>query len=553
MKFKLIQLIQQESNSESLKLFLYALLAGVANVLILILIQHGTALYAKKSLSFQNLFLFVVCVLLYVATKKYTFERIIGSVQSAIMKFRVRIFEKIGKSSLTSFDDIESSRITVTLSEKAEVLTQAARSFSESATSCFMALFSFLYIAWLSMEAFCLFSISMVIVTVVYAQKHGKIRKMIHQSMKKDEEFFQSLFHLLNGFKELKMNRLKHEDLRENYLKRISVENRFLRTQIEESIEQLNLLVKVFLYAILGTNLFILPQIANVEASLVVNLTTVILFLWGPLGSAILMVPNLTKADLAIENLMELEALLDKGREETEHGAHQQKESAPQQKFQEIKLEKVFFQYPKKEDSESFSIGPINMTIASGDLTFIVGGNGSGKSTFMKILTGLYPPHKGTIYLDGKRVRSKSRIEYRENFSVLFTDFHLFDRLYGLGDDDIDEKEMGQWLKKMQLEEKTHFLDGRFSNLDLSTGQRKRLALIVCMFDDKPIYVFDEVAADQDPSFRRYFYEQFLVELREEGKTVIAVTHDDKYFKHADHLYKLDYGVLTKLDKQSKD
>lgn len=80
----------------------------------------------------------------------------------------------------------------------------------------------------------------------------------------------------------------------------------------------------------------------------------------------------------------------------------------------------------------------------------------------------------------------------------------------------------------------------------MSTGQKKRLAYIASVLEDKQIYVFDEWAADQDPEFRKYFYEVLLQDLKQKGKTIIAVSHDDRYFSAADKVIKLEYGSISK-------
>ena len=180
---------------------------------------------------------------------------------------------------------------------------------------------------------------------------------------------------------------------------------------------------------------------------------------------------------------------------------------------------------------------------ASGDIVFTVGGNGSGKSTLLKLLCGLYYPLRGSIAINGKNVDRDLYPDYRELFSIIFTDFHLFDRFYGIAD--VKESAVHTWLKKMGMSAKTQFRDGRFTNINLSTGQRKRLAYINAMLDDKQIYIFDELAADQDPEFRKHFYEVLLPELRAMGKTIIAVTHDDRYFETADRVLKMDEGQLV--------
>jgi putative ATP-binding cassette transporter len=213
--------------------------------------------------------------------------------------------------------------------------------------------------------------------------------------------------------------------------------------------------------------------------------------------------------------------------------------------FEKIVLNSVRFQYKDKDGSVLFAAGPINLTIQQGETIFVVGGNGSGKSTILKLLTGLYYPLEGgSIALDDEILDKTNYQAYRELFSIIYTDFHLFEKLYGLKS--INEQEITQLLRKMEIYKKTQFINGKFTNLDLSTGQKKRIAYIVAMLDNKQICIFDEWAADQDPRFRRFFYEHLIKELKDMGKTVIAVTHDDKWFDKADRILKMEEGKLVK-------
>ena len=135
----------------------------------------------------------------------------------------------------------------------------------------------------------------------------------------------------------------------------------------------------------------------------------------------------------------------------------------------------------------------------------------------------------------------------RSLFATVLSDYHLFSRAYGIPEP--DRKQVEALLSRMGLAGKTVWRDGGFSTLALSSGQRKRLALILAILEDRPILVFDEWAADQDPKFRRVFYEEILPDLRAAGKTVIAVTHDEKYFGHADrHLY-MSEGLIAEIAK----
>ena len=130
---------------------------------------------------------------------------------------------------------------------------------------------------------------------------------------------------------------------------------------------------------------------------------------------------------------------------------------------------------------------------------------------------------------------------------MILTDFHLFDRLYGLGE--VNEDRVERLLEEMGISDKVRVENGVFSTLDLSTGQKKRLAIVVTLLEDREILVFDEVAADQDPQFRKYFYEKMLPRLREQGRTVVAVSHDDRYFHVGDRVVKMEYGAMLRPEE----
>jgi putative ATP-binding cassette transporter len=197
-----------------------------------------------------------------------------------------------------------------------------------------------------------------------------------------------------------------------------------------------------------------------------------------------------------------------------------------------------------------FRVGPVNLTFRPGELVFIVGGNGSGKTTLAKVLTGLYEPEGGTIELDGKPIGFAERAAYRQRFTAVFNDFHLFDALLGIVDPNAASRSQADaranaLVAKLALDHKVQVVNGAFSTRELSTGQRKRLALVIAYLEDRPFYLFDEWAADQDPQFKAVFYEQLLPELRSRGKTVLVISHDDRYFHLADRVLKLDNGSIV--------
>lgn len=201
---------------------------------------------------------------------------------------------------------------------------------------------------------------------------------------------------------------------------------------------------------------------------------------------------------------------------------------------------------PGLDESEDagFRLGPIDLVFEPGQITFIVGGNGSGKSTLAKLITGLYVPRSGSLSLNGERIDHDNIEWYRQNSSAVFTDFHLFEDYLGFDRPGIDA-EVQRYLDELQIAHKVRVQDGRLSTVDLSQGQRKRLALLTALLEDRQIYVFDEWAADQEPRFRDVFYHEILTDLKRRGKTVIVITHDDRYFDCADQLVKLDFGLVA--------
>ncbi|HWC59456.1 MAG TPA: cyclic peptide export ABC transporter, partial [Verrucomicrobiae bacterium] len=199
--------------------------------------------------------------------------------------------------------------------------------------------------------------------------------------------------------------------------------------------------------------------------------------------------------------------------------------------------------YHRETEDSHFELGPINLRFRPGELVFLVGGNGSGKSTLAKIITGLYVPESGEIRIDGKTVTDKNRDDYRQLFSAVFVDFYLFENLHGIHNKNVDEQAK-LYLDQLHLSHKVKVKDGVLSTTAVSQGQRKRLALLTAYLEDRSFYLFDEWAADQDPLFKDVFYTQLLPELKARGKTVLVISHDDKYFHVADRIIKLDYGKL---------
>jgi putative ATP-binding cassette transporter len=272
----------------------------------------------------------------------------------------------------------------------------------------------------------------------------------------------------------------------------------------------------------------------------VVRLTAATLFIIGPLEVVIGAIPVFTQVSVSMKNIYDLERRVDT--HINNHLDQSHSTTNPFCNFKSIDLHETCFSYCDQNGQSSFTLGPINLSIQRGEILFLVGGNGCGKSTSLKIINGLYPINSGVIKIDNTSINPQNIQEYRELFSSVFSDFHLFDRLYGL--EQVEESRVTELILKMELTGKTEYCNGKFSNLHLSTGQRKRLAMIVALLEDTPIYIFDEWTADQDPHFREHFYKSMLPEFKQQGKTVIVVSHDDRYWPLADRIVTLEYGTI---------
>jgi putative ATP-binding cassette transporter len=265
----------------------------------------------------------------------------------------------------------------------------------------------------------------------------------------------------------------------------------------------------------------------SMESGSITQTTTALLFVVGACFGLVQSIPLLMAADAAADRLDQLETDL----RATAVSAELSDLARPVD-FNTIEMRDVVFQYVNKSSETVFQVGPIDFVLQAGELVFITGGNGSGKSTFLKLLAGLFAPGSGEIMLDGRRVDDSTRESYRRLISAIFTDYHLFKRLYGSIDP--DPVEIDQLLTQFQLVNKTHLIDNEFDTLDLSGGQRKRLALIVGLLESRPILLLDEWTSDQDPDFRRKFYSELLPAFKRSGKTIVVVTHDDRYLNELD-------------------
>lgn len=294
-------------------------------------------------------------------------------------------------------------------------------------------------------------------------------------------------------------------------------------------------------FLVIGIMVFVAPQFISVENLDVYAIVMVLLYIAGPATSILIMMQDLTRGQVSLARLKQLRSF---------HSESRGDENTSVAQFNDqIELKNIGWSYETDENKRdsSFSISDISLTFKRGEINFIVGGNGSGKSTLAKVISLHYFPNKGQVNIGGTAVTESNISSFRERISVIYTNFHLFQKVYLEGHSELLEERVQDLLVKLQLDGKTSYKDGQFSTIHLSDGQRKRLALLVALLEDRELYVLDEWAADQDPTFKSVFYQEVLQELRKMNKFVVVITHDDRYFDKADKVIKMEDGKLMNI------
>ncbi|HLP44814.1 MAG TPA: cyclic peptide export ABC transporter [Candidatus Kapabacteria bacterium] len=543
-----LRFLLRESTTPLYKILIMSGLAGIANAVLLAIINNAVKKSSFNHLNFQNLLMFSCTITIYIVSQKYILHKSTEVIEGIIAQIRVRLAGKIRRAHLLDLENIGQAEIYNRLTQETLVISNSAPILVLTIQWVIMLFFVSIYIAILSKIALFLIITLLTAAIFYYLQSHKKQQLELAETNKTEMAFFDSLTAILKGIKEIKLNHKRDSDLF-RFLEGIAGKLKVLKTHTTIKYFNNSIFAHTFYYFLIGVVLFILPRLYPTYTNVLIQLIAAILFTVGPINNIVGAIQTFDQVDFAVATIYRLEDELSKIIEiDREHPGYDNRLEAVKS-FAKIRLDNLEFSYKDHNENNNFSIGPFSFDIRAGETLFIVGGNGSGKTTLLKVLCMLYYPGKGSIYLDDVKIESANAVDYRELFAAVFADFHLFPRLYGM--EGVKQEKVFELLKIMGIEHKTKFLADRFSTTDLSTGQRKRLALLVSLLEDKPVYIFDEWAADQDPEFRHYFYEVILKNLKEAGKTIIAASHDDRFFHFADRVIKLDYGKIVEESKNN--
>jgi putative ATP-binding cassette transporter len=533
--------LEKESAALDRRLLLLACLAAMINLVLLFALTAAGAKAVQNESDVWELGFVILGLLCYWFSEGFVMRRMTVAVEGVVEKVRLRIVDKIRYADLASVENIGRAPIYNAVSTHAITISNAAAGVVTAFTGGALLCWASLMILYISTTAFLILAGTVILVLIIFNANQAKANLWLKASVQLDNQFIQVFGDLIDGFKELKMDSEKVCDFVGTRVEPSAAEARKSRTKAGLALNRSILMAHVAMFIVLAALILLLPVFSPDQISKLPMLITFVVFLFGPLGNVVGLYPSLNRATASIREIQRVERRLDSIYREGL--ADPFSTAGPALPFERLNCAAIAFSYRDERGRPSFSLEPLDFELSRGELVFIAGGNGSGKSTFLKVLAGLYPPAQGKIDVNDVVVGHDNRQSYRQLFSCVFSDFHLFDRLYGTKK--VDYKLVRELLELTNLSHKTSVVDHQITNLRLSSGERKRLALVLTLLEDKPILLLDEWAAEQDPTFRRKFYREILPRLKRQGKTVVAVSHDDDHYDVADRVLRMQFGKFV--------
>lgn len=516
-----------------------SVISGICGVLLISRINIALTAENHSAALVWSFFGLIVVAMLCRTLSSVLFERL---AQHAMAELRRYVSGRVLGADLRQLEVIGSAKIQSALSEHCTSVVQFFVTLPSILNNSVIVGGSMVYMTLLSWQIFFAAIVMVGLGSTGYHLAQLKAIEFLKRASREQDRLFGHFRALTDGAKELRLNAHKRRVFQEELLGKSIEDVRRNRTAGASIFVASSRWGNFLIYAFVGLVLFVLAEDIPDRTRVMTGFALVFLYMMGPLESLLSAIPRAKISRVAADRIDEIIS-------DMPEVAAASAFLFPNFSFDSLEMTSVVHHYYHEKSDELFELGPINLQFQPGTITFLVGGNGSGKTTLAKLVTGLYAPESGIVSLDGVPIDDYNRDNYRQLFSAVFSDFHLFERLLELSRPDLDEAG-NRLLHRLHLHHKVKVSDGAFTTQSLSQGQRKRLALVVAYLEDRPFLVFDEWAADQDPAFKEMFYRELLPELKSQGKAVLAISHDDRYFHLGDRLLKLESGGLSEVDRR---
>ena len=456
---------------------------------------------------------------------------------------RLRLCRQILRTPLRQLEEAGNHKILATLTQDIQNITSACIQVPQVCISIGVVIGCFVYLGSLSSKMLAVLIVLLAVAVISTKILEARAQIFMQRAREEGDTLVKNFTALAEGIKELKLHRRRREAFFNSNLATNVGRLRHNNTMTGTTYAFVNGWGMVLYFVVVGLLIFILPDFdSRIDRDELTGYAIAVLFMRSYVVALMVLLPYFAQGAVSLRKLEELGFALSKFRGDIDNQSNES-ETAP---FNTLELKSVTHSYYRDREDSDFILGPIDLTLHAGEAIWIVGGNGSGKTTLVKLLMGLYVPASGEIRINDKVVTDDNRDQYRQNFSALFTDFYLFENLLGLnetGDGKLDEQAHA-YLNRLHLDHKVTVNDGKLSTLDLSHGQRKRLSLLTAFLEDRPIYIFDEWDSGQDPVFKKVFYLEVLPELKARGKTIVVISHEDRYYQLADRIIRLEFGKV---------
>ena len=544
---EMLQFLLRSSNRLAIWALMASILSGLASAALIALIhralQPGTLAVTWIAL------MFIGAVLVKSAMQYVAQLTLMHFTQDVVLRLCRTLCDRVLAAPFARLEALGAPRLLATLNDDVAVLAGAVQLLPSITTNLAVLAGCSGYLLWMSWQAFALCLVIIAVGVPGYVLLVRRAYASLRGARDSRDQLFGNFRTIIEGIKELKLNREKRRSF---VTHEIDETTELLRGRNVSAMKRLllaDLWSQILFFVLIGLLLFAAPAAAGLSPTQLTGYVFAMLYMMPPVWSLVGSVPTFIRGHVSLAKIRELGAGLENSENHDAliakaHAGSLAAAYSPGGPLH-IQLEGASYTHPAPDEQDrEFTLGPLDVELRDHEVLFITGGNGCGKSTLVRLLTGLYVPQKGGIRLNGQLINEDNRESYRQMFGAVFADFHLFERLYGL-DAPGRVAEVQHYLTVLGMQDKVHLRGDRLSSTNLSSGQRRRLALLTTYLEDRPVYIFDEWAADQDPNYRTIFYNQLLPELKMRGKSVVVVTHDDRYFELADRVVKLEAGRIV--------